>query len=156
MIVWRIATESKHFTSTDLSGKGAEISPGRWNALGLPVIYAASTASLAMLETIAHIAGPSIPQLKVLISVEISDVDWNAREVMTAFTLPVGWNNIPHENLTVAIGSEWLQQKRSLVLCVPSAITPEETVVLINPQHPNAKALVATKHRPIDYKTALR
>lgn len=156
MIVWRIATESKRYASTDLSGKGAELSPGRWNALGLPILYAANTPSLAMLETIAHIHDFNLPQLKYLISIEIEDSDWKARETLEIDDLPAGWNAIPHENKTVLIGSEWLQQCKSLVLCVPSAITPEETVVLVNPQHPRSKALKARKLRQVDYKTVIR
>jgi len=36
------------------SGDGAAAVGGRWNAVGTPVIYAASTLSLAMLETLAQ------------------------------------------------------------------------------------------------------
>lgn len=156
MKVWRIATENKKYLATDLSGKAAEFSPGRWNALGLPILYTASSSSLAMLETVAHIDANDLPQIKVLITIEIAKSDWDAREVFQAADLPPYWNAIPHENTTVAIGSEWLRQQRSLVLCVPSVITPEEAVVLINPQHPRAKTLEAKKIRTVDYKTVLR
>ncbi len=156
MKVWRIATENKKYSATDLSGKGAELSPGRWNAMGLPLLYTASTSSLAMLETVAYISDNNLPQLKFLISVDITAADWEAREVLKPADLPPGWDAVPHENITVTIGSDWLQQSRSLVLCVPSAITPEEAVVLINPQHPRAKTLKAKKLRPVDYKTVFR
>ena len=156
MKVWRIATENKKYIATDLSGKGAAISPGRWNSFGLPVLYTASTVSLAMLETAAHIDSNDLPQLKFLISVEISEANWDNREILTASELPRYWSNIPHVDMTTDIGSQWLQECRSLVLCVPSAITPEETVVLINPLHPKAKTLKAKKIRSVDYKTVFR
>lgn len=156
MKVWRIATENKNHTATDLSGRGAELAPGRWNAWGLPVLYTASSVSLAMLETVAHLNNYSLPQLKFLISIDITEANWERRETLTPADLPQGWDAIPHESESVAIGSAWLQQRRSLVLCVPSAITPEETIVLINPLHPKAKTLKAKKIRPVDYKTVLR
>ena len=156
ILVWRIATENRIFLATDLSGVSAAKSPGRWNDEGLPVIYAANTSSLAMLETTAHIADHNLPQLKYLINIQIPKLDWEKREVLTTSNLPPSWNAIPHLRSTVLIGSSWLREKRSLVLCVPSAITPEETVVLINPKHPRANKLNAMKIRLIDYKTVFR
>lgn len=156
MLAWRIATENRSFLATDLSGNSAANSPGRWNDDGLPVIYAANTSSLAMLETTAHVAHHSLPQLKYLINILIPELDWKKREVLTASNLPTGWNSIPHNDSTVEIGSVWLIEQRSLILCVPSAITPEETVILINPMHPRANRLKAKKIRPIDYKTVFR
>ncbi len=154
--VWRIATENKKYLATDLGGKGAALSPGRWNELGLPVLYTAGTVALATLETVAHINAGGIPQMKYLISVDIDALSWKQREILEPKDLPSRWDAIPHEAMTSVIGSDWLKQCRSLVLCVPSAIAPEETVVLINPLHPSAATLVAEKIRLVDYKTVLR
>lgn len=156
MLVWRIATENRSYLATDLSGNSAANSPGRWNDEGLPVVYAASTSSLAMLETTAHVAHYNLPQLKFLINILIPELDWKKREILTASDLPIGWNSIPHNDSTVNIGSIWLLGQSSLILCVPSAIAPEETVVLINPMHPRANKLKAKKIRPVDYKTVFR
>jgi RES domain-containing protein len=154
--VWRIATENKKYFATDLGGKGAALSPGRWNELGLPMLYTATTVALATLETVAHINARGIPQMKYLISVKIDALSWMQREVLEPKDLPPRWDAIPHEAMTSVIGSDWLKQCRSLILCVPSAIAPEETVVLINPLHPSAATLVAEKIRLVDYKTVLR
>lgn len=160
MIVWRIATENKKYSATDLSGGGSLRSPGRWNAPNYPILYTADTPALAMLETIAHIDANDLPQTKFLIRIDITPATWNQRQVLKhskmPYTLPPNWNAIPHGLATVAIGTEWLINGNSLVLCVPSAITPEGTVVLINPLHPKANTLKATKIRPVDYKTVLR
>jgi RES domain-containing protein len=156
MKVWRIATENMKYLATDLTGKGAELSPGRWNAHGFPVLYAASTISLAMLETVAHIDAGGLPQLKYLISIDISEANWKQRGILKPTDLPSGWDAIPHDEMTTAIGIDWLQKRKSLILCVPSAITPEEMVVLINPLHPKATTLKAKKIRTVDYKTVLR
>lgn len=156
MKVWRIATETKKYLATDLSGKGAAISPGRWNHSDLPVLYTASTASLAMLETVAHIDSNDLPELKFLISIDINEAQWEKREILKPSDLPKEWDNIPHSDCTADYGSNWISEGRSLVLCVPSAITPEETVVLINPLHQKAKTLKAKKIRIVDYKTVFR
>lgn len=156
MLVWRIATENRSYLATDLSGNSAANSPGRWNDEGLPVVYAASTSSLAMLETTAHVAHYNLPQLKFLINILIPELDWKKREILTASDLPIGWNSIPHNDSTVNMGSIWLLGQSSLILCIPSAIAPEETVVLINPMHPRANKLKAKKIRPVDYKTVFR
>jgi len=39
--VWRIATDTQQYVSTDLTGEGARISGGRWNSEGIPLIYCA-------------------------------------------------------------------------------------------------------------------
>lgn len=156
MRVWRIATENAKFLATDLTGKGAELSPGRWNTYGFPVLYTASTISLAMLETVAHIDAGGLPQLKFLIGIDITAANWKQREIIKPTDLPSGWDAIPHDDLTTAIGTDWLQHRKSLLLCVPSAIIPEELVVLINPLHPKAPTLKAKKIRPVDYNTVLR
>lgn len=41
MILWRIATETRRYKATDLTGGGAAASPGRWNEDNQPVVYAA-------------------------------------------------------------------------------------------------------------------
>lgn len=37
-----------------LSGRGAEITGGRWNAVGVPVVYTSLTVELAALEYLVH------------------------------------------------------------------------------------------------------
>jgi RES domain-containing protein len=55
--VWRIAADTAHYGSDDLSGKGAEKTGGRWNRRDTPVIYASGSIALAYLETIVHLSG---------------------------------------------------------------------------------------------------
>jgi RES domain-containing protein len=154
--VWRIATENKKYLATDLSGTGAALEPGRWNQSGSFVLYTADSAALAMLETVAHIDSNDVPQLKYLISIDIPDASWMLRLNANSKDLPSNWNAIPYQNSSAVFGSDWLDQKSSLVLCVPSAITPEDTVILINPLHPKANTLKAKRIRLVDYKTVFR
>ena len=54
--VYRIGTDAPDYEADDLSGKGAEITGGRWNEKGMAVVYAADSRSLACLETLVHLA----------------------------------------------------------------------------------------------------
>jgi RES domain-containing protein len=49
---WRLC-QAAH-TATAFNGDGARIYGGRWNNKGQPVIYTASSLSLAALEVLAH------------------------------------------------------------------------------------------------------
>ena len=59
----------------------------------------------------------------------------------------VGWDAIPEGLVSRAAGSAWLGLGRTALLAVPSVIVVEEDNVLINPAHPDAKRVTATKVR---------
>jgi RES domain-containing protein len=50
VVLWRIAADTPAYEAHDLSGKGAELSGGRWNRKGTPVVYASVSRALACLE----------------------------------------------------------------------------------------------------------
>lgn len=156
MKVWRIATENKKYLATDLSGEGASKSPGRWNSLDVPVLYTADSPALAMLETISHIDANGLPQQKYLISIEIETTSWKQRFAPTINNLPKDWDAIPSLPSSAIFGSNWLTSNKNLVMCIPSAITPENIVILLNPKHPDASKLKVQKIRTVDYKTVFR
>jgi RES domain-containing protein len=51
--------------------------------------------------------------------------------------LPTNWRDAPPPPQLQEIGNEWLASRSSVVLEVPSAVTPEESNYLLNPQHPD-------------------
>ncbi|MBO9380618.1 RES domain-containing protein [Sphingomonas histidinilytica] len=145
--LWRIATDTKDYEADDLSGKGAEITGGRWNTVGIPMVYTSLTRALACLETIVHLNGGGLPLNRYLVEVRIADDLWSVAETQTASSLKVGWDAEPAGRASVEYGSDWARSNRSLLLIVPSVIVPEETNVLINPHHPEASRISATKVR---------
>lgn len=147
MRAWRIATDTPDYTADDLSGNGAKIAGGRWNREGLPMLYCASSVSLACLETMAHLGAGSLPLNRYLVSVEIPEEIFNRREEHSASTLPIGWDAAPPGKVSLDFGDEWLKSARSAVILLPSSIAPEDSVILINPAHPDAAAITATKTR---------
>ncbi len=130
-----------------MSGKGAEITGGRWNAKGAPAIYTASTRSLACLETVVHFNAGGLPLNRYLVEIVVPDSVWAAAVVESVSTLPIGWDAEPPGRVSLDLGTSWLRAKSSALLAVPSVIVPEELNVLINPLHPDSPAITARKVR---------
>ena len=100
MRAWRIATDAPDYPADDLTGAGAKITGGRWNRAGRPILYCADSPSLACLETLVHLGTGDLPLNRYLVGIDIPDQVWNAREIHTPATLPVGWDAIPPVILT--------------------------------------------------------
>jgi len=128
--LWRIARRPY---ALDRVGAGARDSGGRWNAVGTAAIYAGRTIGIAALEKFVHLAGVVPPDL-VLVRVAVPD--GASSETPALADLPADWNALRHGPLSVQFGTRWARQKRSLVLYVPSAIILEESVGVLNPNHP--------------------
>lgn len=154
--LWRIATDTRDFEAHDLSGKGAEITGGRWNRPGRPVIYTATNASLACLETVVHLNTSGLPLNRYLVRIDVPREVWAARDTRTVRGLQVGWDAIPEGRVSLDEGDAWLKAGTSALLLVPSSIVPEEFNVLINPKHADAAKIKATKLRRWLYDSRLR
>jgi RES domain-containing protein len=136
--VWRIAADTAHYGSDDLSGKGAEKTGGRWNRSGTPVIYASGSIALAYLETIVHLSGlDPLPLNRYLVKIDLLATAWKARTIFDA-AMHVGWDALPAGLVSLDWGTEWLQSRKSLLAEVPSIVVPEDFNILINPRHPDA------------------
>ena len=155
MQAWRIATDTLTYEADDLTGTGAKITGGRWNSAGLPVLYCANTPALACLETLVHLGTSDLPLNRYLVEVLIPDAVWNARIIQTDKTLAVGWDACPAGRVSTTVGDNWLRANKSAVLAVPSVISPEDTVILINPLHTDAKQIAAKKLRQWRYDPRL-
>jgi RES domain-containing protein len=145
--VWRIATDTPTWEADDLSGAGAKATGGRWNAAGAACVYASETRSLACLETVVHLNAGGLPLNRYLVAVTIPDDIWGRAEVMSAGSLPVGWDAEPAGRVSIAFGTDWLRAARSAVLVVPSVIVPEECNVVLNPLHPDGGRVTSVKVR---------
>lgn len=139
-----------------MSGAGAAKDPGRWNTHGEWVIYAAPTLAMAVLETSAHIDDNGLPLNKYVIEIDVPDTVWAARRRIDASDLPVGWDAIPHGMISIEFGSAWYASGAQAILELPSAIAPEETIVLINAKHPEAREITAKATRRFQYNLLFR
>lgn len=145
---WRIADGRFE----PFSAVGASLVGGRWNSPGLGVIYASSTYAGAMLECLAHAGIGRVPKTHVAVEISISgDV---AVEQCSDGVLPVGWD---HSDLRIArsFGDAWIRELRTAVLMVPSVVARKESNVLLNPQHPDFRKIIAGKHDPVIWDARL-
>lgn len=133
---------------TDFSGLGASNYPGRWNSKGVRMLYTAQSASLAMLETVVHIAGLRITAAYCLVVLDIPDT------LITHINkddLPDNWNSFPSPDSVKRIGDFFVKTGRFLSLRVPSAIVPEDYNYLINPLHRNFSDIRVVHQRPFAF-----
>ncbi|MCB8877306.1 RES family NAD+ phosphorylase [Acidisoma silvae] len=154
--VWRIAADTPAYQAHDLSGAGAKACGGRWNAVGLAAVYASESRALACLETIVHVESGGLPLNRYLVEITIPDAIWQAAEHRAAAELAVGWEAEPAGQVSIAFGSQWLKAARSALLVLPSVIVPEEHTILINPLHPDSRAITAQKRRRWLYDPRIR
>lgn len=154
-VAWRIATDTPAYTADDLSGAGAKATGGRWNSAGNAMLYCASSIALANLETIVHLSAGGLPLNRYLVYIDIPDALWAARRQIDAASAPVGWDAIPPGMVSIKFGNDWLRNQSSAILCVPSIVVPEELNILINPAHPGAATITATKLRRWHYDPRL-
>ncbi len=156
LIVWRIGTDTPDYEAHDLSGKGAEVTGGRWNRAGNPVVYASTSRALACLETVVHLnGGDPLPLNRYLVRIVLPETSWAARTVFDSGA-NVGWDAEPAGRVSLDWGSAWLQRADSLLAEVPSVIVPEEANILINPKHADAAKVKAVKVRKWLYDLRLK
>jgi RES domain-containing protein len=134
------------------SGTGAALYGGRWNRIGTPVIYAAQSASLAALEVLVHYS--ILPSNHVLTQVEVPEPLVILR--IEESQLPIGWDAISYATETQDLGEQWVRERDSVILSVPSSIIPGERNFLINPAHAAFSELRFQPPRPFRFDPRLR
>jgi len=145
--VWRIATDTPAYEADDLSGAGAKATGGRWNAVGVAVVYTSQTRALACLETVVHLNAGGLPLNRYLVAETIPDDLSTNAQMATSASLPVGWDAEPAGRTSIEFGTNWMRWGTSALLVVPSVIVPEEFNILVNPQHPDSARITAAKVR---------
>ncbi len=134
MIAWRLCKRKYAARDSLLGGAGAKDFGGRWNRVGLPVVYSSASSSLALLETLVNAGVATLPTSIVVAQIIIPD--GVTTEQILSEQLPSDWREVGNEHC-VNIGSEWIRSERTLVLIVPSAVNPSESNILLNPAHPD-------------------
>lgn len=149
MKLWRLARAKYQ----QLDGEGARLNGGRWNSEGYPVVYAASSAPLAVLELLVHVEVEDLPTDLVLVEISVPD-DVGITEVRLD-QLPSDWNSMPDHPDCVQLGDEWVASSGTLLLGVPSAVMPRESNVLINPEHPEMGRVKVAAQEPFTFDARL-
>ncbi len=109
---------------------GSRLYPGRWNNADTPVIYASEHYATAMLEKLVHGSGQMPPNQHYI---EITLSRGFSFETVTRDILP-GWDD--EESVAAReFGVRWVNERRTVLLLVPSYVARMERNVVINPRH---------------------
>lgn len=130
--VWRIVKEK--FKHEAFTGEGAATFGGRWNSIGVPVVYTAESLSLATLEIL--VGGFPLTLISGYCRIVV-EIDASQIETFPKKKLPPDWSSFPAGEHCRHIGDTWMREKRTVALKVPSAVVAEEYNYLINPLHPD-------------------
>ena len=148
---WRILRSNLLAEAFD--GLGAKRYPGRWNQQGIPTVYTSESLALATLEMLVHLEDWQMLDEYLCIPV---DFDESQVQTVAPEKLPSDWHDNTIPPSTRMLGTEWIQNQSSPVLAVPSAVIPEESNYLLNPNHPAFDRLIIGDARPYDFDPRLR
>ena len=129
---WRVVDPA--FAETAFTGEGPRLRGARWNPPGMPIVYTASSISLATLEIVVHNQRALRVPEYTIISCSFPEA---IVETLDRRRLPANWRDYPPPIELQRIGAEWLDSKESVVLEVPSAVIEQEVNYLLNPLHPD-------------------
>jgi RES domain-containing protein len=141
---WRIVRASR--AKAAFTGEGPRLYGGRWNSPGVRVVYVSEHQSTAAFEIFANRVPFILEEKHRAFRLEWSD---SLTEIFPVAKLPANWRISPPPSETMEIGDLWIQEKRSAVLALPSAISPADTNFLLNPEHPDFNRIRI--HSQIDY-----
>jgi len=152
MVLYRI-TRARH--AADLSGEGARLTKGRWNPVGVSMVYTASSVALAALEVYVN-----VPR-GIVIAAEFKRVDIQVPdsamiEYVEVSDLSSDWSNVIAPDSIGEIGQAWADRCSSLLMRVPSAaLSGHEYNFLINPRHPDMKGVKVLNITPFVYDSRM-
>jgi RES domain-containing protein len=149
MVLYRIA---KCNYAGELSGEGARLYGGRWNSIGQPMVYMASSPSLAVLEVLVHLPAAIFPANFCLAKFDIPE-----NNILTAddASLPTDWQDISPPLALKRLGDAFLKQNKYLLMKVPSVIVPQEFNYLLNPLHVDAAKVKLIEKKPFGFDERL-
>lgn len=145
---WRLGDPAGKFPIYD--DEGAALYPGRWNSAGVPMLYAASTYSTALLEKLVRL---SFVLPRAMHYIAISIPAGTSHEVFPAHAHP-GWDSAAGDAAR-SYGDDWIRSGRSALLFVPSVPARPDRNILINLRHPEARAFTHTLPEPVPWDRRL-
>ena len=110
---------------------------GAGTGRGEAVVCASGSLALAAIETFVHLGEDALHIEFVHFRIEIPE----PVAIQRCRRPPPGWRAEPPEEPSMRYGSRWLQQGRTAVLEVPSAIVPSEMNYLLNRVHPDFRRI---------------
>ena len=146
MRTWRIVKEK--YAKYAFDGQGARQNGGRWNHVGVAVVFTSESISLAAMEMLIHLEEEEVLKHYIMIPV---DFPRHLCRTLAKNKLPKNWKEYPPPQETRDIGSNWVIRSESAVLKVPSVLVEEEYNYLLNPMHPDFSKLKIGKPQPFSF-----
>jgi RES domain-containing protein len=151
MRVWRICWA--RFAQAAFTGEGGVDIPGRWNPMGVPMVYTSSSRSLAAMEIFVHLIGAPGPEDFVIVGADLPSGKGTLERLDVAL-LPQDWQPVYSPELQT-IGAKWIASRRSLALEVPSVVVRDEWNVLLNHAHPAFAKVKIGKAEPFSFNARM-
>jgi RES domain-containing protein len=137
MEVYRI-THEKWANTLQPSGYAA-----RWNSNGIFMLYTSSSRPLACLENLVHRSGEGLNNKFKCMIIHIPDM-LEITEVILE-ELDEMWFGYENYKYCQDIGDKWINEGKTPLLKVPSAIIKNNHNILINPRHPGFNKIRITQ-----------
>jgi RES domain-containing protein len=134
-----------------LSGEGAWAFGGRWNSIGVALVYACLDYSSALLEKLAHLGGAAMPPAQHSFELVVP-----AGVVLQHANLPTESDWFADYDLTRSIGDGFAREGRPLGLVVPGYVArPHQRNILLNPSHPDFGRIQVVRSEPVAWDRRL-
>ncbi len=147
---WRLV--KSRYAASAFGGEGARLHGGRWNSPGVLVAYASESIALATLEVLVNLQSSAMLVAYSLASLQFPE---EFVEELDLSILPANWRNAPPPLENQAIGDQWVGDRRSAVLRVPSAIIVSAQNYLLNPAHPDFAKVMIEAPEPFQFDPRL-
>jgi RES domain-containing protein len=148
MKVYRL-TPKKY--AADLSGTGAKLYGGRWNGVGVSILYTSENLSLCVLENIVHINNPTFLPTFQAVTIEMPD----SFKAYSIDDFPTNWRTQDAFESLRKLTDNFIEKRRFLAMKVPSAIIDIEYNFLINPQHSLFREVKITNQQEFSFDQRL-
>ncbi len=123
----------------------------RWVTANLPVLFASLSPASALLEALVNQDLAESPGALVLVGLTLP-----ADAMRRLDTPPEHWRERPYRADVRRCGDDWVRERQSLALRVPSALCPGEFNLLINAAHPQLAGVTRGEPEPLDIDPRLR
>jgi len=139
----------KRYAKTPFDGEGAYRYGGRWSSPGIRLAYASGHLSLAMIEYFVHLDRDDPPPDLVVAAADVPDDVSRVR--VSLGSLPATWRQTPAPVELASIGDRFARSRREAILVVPSALAPDESNWLLNPDHRDFRRVRIHPPEPFAY-----
>lgn len=143
MIVYRLCKAA--FAALD--GEGARLFGGRWNSPGRPMLYAAASPSLAVLEVLVH--------LDLTFDLLPDDYDLLTLEIPDGASVQILRPTPSAPEACRRAGDAFLEAGEHLILQVDSVVVPQEQNLLVNVRHPEMVGVRLANRQPFRFDPRL-